>query len=81
MVTIHFEDEGPGIADKKHLFEMFYTQNQDSRRGMGLGLYLVNEIVKAHGGSITVSDVEPRGVRFSVSLRRYIINETAHINR
>ncbi|WP_159640554.1 sensor histidine kinase [Erysipelothrix anatis] len=80
-VTIHVEDEGPGIADKQHLFEMFYTQNQDSRRGMGLGLYLVNEIVKAHGGSITVSDVEPQGVRFSVSLRRYVIDETANINR
>ena len=79
-VAVHFEDQGPGIVDKSRLFEMFYTQNQDSRRGMGLGLFLVNEIIQAHKGRITVQDVMPHGACFSVVLRRFEVDETTTIN-
>ena len=71
VVTVR--DNGPGIPDemKKHVFEMFYTgQNKvaDGRRGLGLGLALCKSIVEAHHGSITLTDNEPTGCCFTVSL-------------
>ncbi|MFK8103363.1 MAG: sensor histidine kinase [Saprospiraceae bacterium] len=72
---IHLEvaDQGVGIADKekKKIFEKFYrVGNEDIRRtkGTGLGLYIVNEIVKAHLGKITVKDNRPSGSIFSITL-------------
>ncbi|QIK70793.1 sensor histidine kinase KdpD [Erysipelothrix sp. HDW6C] len=75
-VRIHFSDTGLGIQDKEHLFDMFYTENQDRQRGMGLGLYLVREIVNAHGGTISVSDVLPHGACFSIELERMMVDES-----
>ncbi|QIK57924.1 sensor histidine kinase KdpD [Erysipelothrix sp. HDW6A] len=79
-VSVIIEDNGPGIKDKSQLFDMFYTEKQDSRRGMGLGLYLVHEIVKAHGGKVKVNDVTPHGVSFEISLRRYVVDESKNLN-
>ena len=40
------------------LFQPFYRVSaQDSRRGLGLGLYIASEIARAHGGVIDVSNV------------------------
>ena len=54
MVTIHIEDEGPGITpeDLPHLFEMFFKKKdgQDYRIGRGLGLHFCRLVVEAHGG-------------------------------
>ncbi len=71
VVTVR--DNGPGIADevKPHIFEMFYTgQNKvaDGRRGLGLGLTLCKSIVESHHGTITLTDNEPTGCVFTVSL-------------
>ena len=70
VVTVR--DDGPGIPDemKPHVFEMFYTgQNQvaDGRRGLGLGLALCKAIVESHHGSITLTDNAPTGCCFTVS--------------
>lgn len=72
-VTIDVIDDGPGISDeaKKHIFEMFYIGNKsisDSRRSMGLGLFLCQSIAKAHGGIIKVLDHHPHGTIFRVVL-------------
>ncbi len=72
-VTVSVCDNGPGIPDecKPHIFELFYTgQNKiaDGRRGLGLGLALCRSIVEAHGGTITLTDSEPAGCCFTVSL-------------
>ncbi len=47
------EDSGPGIPkeDQKHLFEPFFTTKES---GFGLGLYLVRQVVEAHGGKVEV---------------------------
>ncbi len=73
VVTVR--DNGPGIADevKPHIFEMFFTgQNKvaDGSRGLGLGLGLAlcRSIAEAHHGSITLSDNDPSGCCFTVSL-------------
>ncbi len=72
-IYVYVEDNGPGISNdmKPHIFEMFYTgQNEvsDGRRGIGLGLALCKSIVEAHGGTITLTDNVPAGCCFSFSL-------------
>jgi signal transduction histidine kinase len=50
------------------LFQPFYRVAGGTRQGLGLGLYIVAEIAKAHRGSASVSSVEGAGTTFSVRL-------------
>jgi len=59
-VKLTVKDNGPGIPRdvKERVFEPFFTSKA---RGSGLGLYLVREIVLAHGGAISLSGNGGRG--------------------
>jgi signal transduction histidine kinase len=65
-------DDGPGIAasDRERVFERF-TRLDDARTrdagGSGLGLAIVRELVRRHGGTVTLADADP-GVRAQVQL-------------
>lgn len=70
---ISISDQGPGIPNesKSQVFEMFYSGMNpiaDSRRSLGLGLYLCRAIVTAHGGMIEVRDHVPSGSVFTFTL-------------
>ncbi len=72
-VWLKIADQGMGISEKekKKIFEKFYrVGNEDTRatKGTGLGLYIVNEIIKAHQGKITVADNQPQGTVFMIML-------------
>lgn len=72
-VTIEVRDDGVGISneEKKRVFEKFYrVGNEDTRstKGTGLGLYIVDQVVRAHKGSLTVKDNLPRGTIFQICL-------------
>lgn len=72
-MILEFADNGIGIPDKEKakIFERFYrVGNEDTRKtkGTGLGLYIVNQIVLAHKGTIKVTNNNPRGTIFTVSL-------------
>ncbi len=72
-IVVSVSDNGPGISDeqKPRIFDMFYSGNNtiaDSRRSLGLGLSLCKSIVTAHGGTISVSDNQPRGTVFTFTL-------------
>ncbi|HLJ82272.1 MAG TPA: ATP-binding protein, partial [Ktedonobacterales bacterium] len=70
---VRIRDYGPGIpaADISHLFNRFYQAeraDRDSRRGLGLGLYITREIVTAHGGTITAESQNGKGATFIITL-------------
>lgn len=56
--VVGVQDFGPGIQnkDKKKIFEMYYQskENNSSKDGMGLGLFIANAIVVTHRGSIKI---------------------------
>ena len=55
--TISVTDDGPGIeaCDRERVFEPFY-RSQGHGRGAGLGLHLVQEIVRRHDGAVAISE-------------------------
>ncbi|MEG4487313.1 MASE1 domain-containing protein [Microcoleus sp. D2_18a_B4] len=71
MVRCTVTDNGVGISAKQResLFEL-YVQDPNSRQltGLGLGLYLSKQIIKAHGGEIGVESTPGGGSTFWFSL-------------
>lgn len=66
-------DQGIGVPDKEkeQIFEKFYrVGNEEIRqtKGTGLGLYIVEQIVKAHHGDIYILNNEPKGTIFRIEL-------------
>ena len=75
------EDTGIGIPeeDRYNIFTRFYRVDKARSReagGSGLGLSIVHDAVKAHGGSIMVGENKPQGSRFTVSFPRPTAEET-----
>ncbi|MGC4039760.1 MAG: HAMP domain-containing sensor histidine kinase [Flavobacterium sp.] len=73
MFSISIQDDGIGIAKTKQhlLFEKFYRVEQGNlhnTKGLGLGLYYVDQIVKAHRGSIKVASELGHGASFTLSI-------------
>jgi signal transduction histidine kinase len=62
------DDAGPGIAEylRPRIFHKFWRQG--SSAGSGLGLYIVNGIVAAHGGEVTIETSPIGGARMRVTL-------------
>jgi signal transduction histidine kinase len=66
-LTIAVQDTGPGIpADKQStIFEPFFTTKAE---GSGLGLWIVQQIITAHGGAVEVFNAAGGGAVFAVHL-------------
>jgi signal transduction histidine kinase len=70
-VWIMVEDSGEGIPAEEmpRIWDRLYRVDKSrSRRGLGLGLSLVQAIVRAHGGKIEVESAPEEGARFTVKL-------------
>lgn len=71
-IQINVIDFGPGIseADLPNIFNSFYRGTEKKRftQGMGLGLAIAKEVIKAHKGKITVNSVPGEGSTFTIHL-------------
>lgn len=87
-VEVSVQDTGKGIpeTDLSRIFERFYQVDKsrsrdDGRRGSGLGLSIVRELVEAHGGVIQARSEAGRGSLFIVRLPTTTIPEGSTITR
>jgi signal transduction histidine kinase len=73
-VELLVEDRGSGVPEdeREKIFEPFYRSPQAnaSVKGFGLGLALVRQIARAHGGDVHYSSLSGDISRFTVTLRR-----------
>ncbi len=72
-VVLRIGDDGAGIPveDRERVFERFVRLDEARARdggGSGLGLAIVAEVVRSHGGTISVTDAPGGGARFEVRL-------------
>ncbi len=79
QATVCVADQGPGIPPeaRDRVFEKFYTSPASSSQGgVGLGLYIVRELVRLHGGRIWIQDATLGGSEFCFTLPLYTEEET-----
>ena len=72
-LIITVDDDGPGIAESEYenVFKPFYKINKgrgDSKSSVGLGLSISSDVVRSHGGSITLEKSNLGGLRVKISL-------------
>lgn len=72
-VIVRITDSGCGISPEMigHIFEPFISTKED---GSGLGLNITQQIITAHGGTITVDSTEGKGSTFTLSLPYAIVS-------
>lgn len=70
LVEFHVSDTGQGIpaAHLTHLFDRYWQADRADRRGIGLGLSIVQGIVQAHGGRVSVQSTPGGGSRFAFTI-------------
>ena len=71
FIVIKVKDFGAGISkgDIDKIFNKYYSAAKKFRKiGTGLGLYLAQQIIKAHGGELTVDSIEGEYTEFCISL-------------
>lgn len=70
-VTLRISDDGPGIPKEFHerIFQMFQTlKPKDEVEGSGMGLAIVEKLVKRIGGTISLESAEGEGTSFYIKL-------------
>jgi signal transduction histidine kinase len=65
-VLLRVDDEGEGIEEsiRERVFTKFWKHGV--RGGTGLGMYIVNGLVRAHGGEVLISDADGGGARLEI---------------
>lgn len=73
--SIHFgvKDQGPGISkeNKSEIFKKFFRVGNEeirTQKGSGLGLFIVRQLVRMHGGTVSCLDNQPKGTDFKITL-------------
>ena len=63
--VLEIKDNGPGMKEevKNEIFVPFYTTK---REGTGIGLSISNQIVRSHGGTISVESILNKGSSFTI---------------
>ena len=69
-VVLRVSDNGPGIPESEREAYFEAGRQHEASVGQGLGLYLVDTLVERYGGTVEITDNEPRGTTVEVELRR-----------
>ena len=72
-VIIFVDDDGPGIPEKEYqnVIKPFYRIDKSrgqNKSGVGLGLSIANDIIRSHGGDISLNKSPLQGLRVKISL-------------
>jgi len=69
-ISLEIEDNGPGIPEemKDKILQPFFTTKKGTE-GTGLGLSITNDIIKAHGGGLSVNSTSGSGSTFIITLK------------
>lgn len=71
-IVFSVRDTGEGIAPEQlpHVFDRYWTQTENNPTGNGLGLYITQGIIHAHGGKIVAESEVGRGSEFRFTVPR-----------
>ncbi|MBF0337812.1 MAG: HAMP domain-containing histidine kinase [Nitrospirae bacterium] len=74
-IRLVFEDNGAGIPvkDREKVFHPFFT-TKPAGKGEGLGLFIVHNILKMYGGTISIDEAFNNGTRFIITIPKNIEN-------
>ncbi len=72
-LKVSIKDNGIGVSDKDktQVFDKFFRAGNKeihNVKGLGLGLYYTNQIIKAHNGTITIESKEGKGTTFILTI-------------
>ena len=72
-IIIFVDDDGPGIPEKEYqnVIKPFYRIDKSrgqNKSGVGLGLSIANDIIRSHGGNISLNKSPLQGLRVKISL-------------
>tara|TARA_B100001123_G_C15293404_1_gene1018259 strand:- start:224 stop:1540 length:1317 start_codon:yes stop_codon:yes gene_type:complete len=72
-ITIYVDDDGPGIdkSEYEKVMKPFYRidkSRSQNKSGVGLGLSIANDIIRSHGGNISLEKSPLSGLRVKISL-------------
>ena len=72
-ILIFIDDDGPGISEeeKKNVMKPFYRidkSRSQNKTGIGLGLSIASDIIRSHGGNISLEESPKKGLRVKISL-------------
>ncbi|KTC13311.1 histidine kinase [Pseudomonas marginalis ICMP 9505] len=73
-VLFSVRDSGEGIAPEQlpHVFERYWTQTENNPNGSGLGLYITQGIIQAHGGMIVAESELGKGSEFRFTVPKAV---------
>lgn len=67
-VVFEIQDNGPGMdaETRQRIFDLFFSSK--GKKGTGFGLFIADNVVRQHGGTITVHSIKGRETRFIVKV-------------
>jgi signal transduction histidine kinase len=69
-ILFSISDTGRGISEEElpHIFDRFWQPRKETKRGLGLGLFICKGIIDGHGGHLWVQSRQKRGTTFYFEL-------------